>query len=280
MREGGAAPDFFLARVAARQHGVVTTAQLAAVGIEKSAVSRRVAAGRLHRVYRGVYAVGHTALASEGRWLAAVLACGGGAVLSHRSAAELWELLPSRPGPVDVTVPTANGRTRRPGVRLHRAPSLPVGATTRRNAIAVTTPARTIADLRRVTGTDDQRRALRQAEFLGLDLGDRGGAQSEPTRSGLERRFLGLCRRHRLPAPEVNAPIGPYEVDFLWQAQRLVVETDGYNAHRGRLAFEADRARDAALTLLGYTVVRFTHRQVVDEAPQVGRTLRALLAPS
>jgi very-short-patch-repair endonuclease len=280
MREGGAAPDSILARVAARQHGVVTTAQLAAVGIEKSAVSRRAAVGRLHRVYRGVYAVGHTALASEGRWLAAVLAYGGGAVLSHRSAAELWELLPSRPGPVDVTIPTSNGRTLRPGIRLHRAPSLPVGATTRRNAIAVTTPARTIADLRRVTGTDDQRRALRQAEFLGLDLGDRGGAQPEPTRSALERRFLRLCRRHRLPAPEVNVPIGPYEVDFLWQPQRLVVETDGYNAHRGRLAFEADRARDAALTLLGYTVVRFTHRQVVDEAPQVARTLRALLASS
>src|SRR5206468_3749619 len=178
-------------------------------------------AGRLHRVYRGVYAVGHTALGNEGRWMAAVLASGEGAVLSHRSATELWGLLEPRNGPVDITIPTAGGRRRRPGIRLHRFPSLPKAATTRHHGIAVTTPAQTIADLRRVASIDDVRRAIREAEFHRLDLGGEG-ADLDLTGSELERRFLGLCRRHRLPKPEVSVRVGRFEVDFLWRERRLI----------------------------------------------------------
>ena len=118
---------------------------------------------------------------------------------------------------------------------------------------------------------------MRQAEVLGLDLGVQG-VEADLTRSELERRFLRLCRRHRLPKPEINARLGPFIVDFLWRDRHLVVETDGYRFHRGRLAFEADRARDVELKLLGYTVVRFTHRQLVNDPSRVARTLRVFLA--
>lgn len=209
--------------------------------------------------------------------MAAVLAHGEGAVLSHRSAAELWRLFAPREGAVDVTVPSSGGRRRRPGIRLHRSPSLPIAATTRLRGIAVTTPARTIADLRRAVTADELRLAIRQAEFLGLDLGNEGGVELDLTRSPLERRFLRMCRRHRLPKPEVNTKIGFREVDFLWRDRRLIVETDGYGSHRGRVAFEDDRAKDVELKLLGYEVVRFTWRQVTDEPKAVATKLRALL---
>jgi very-short-patch-repair endonuclease len=180
-------------------------------------------------------------------------------------------------GPAHITIPTSGGRRRRPGIRLHRSPSLPTSATTRRNGIAVTTPARTIADLRRVASVDEVRRAIREGEFAGLDLGNGGGRDLDLTRSRLERRFLHLCRRHRLPRPEVNARVGPFEVDFLWRDTKLVVETDGWNSHGGRLAFEEDRARDVDLKLRGYEVIRFTYRQVMEQPGVVIEKLRALL---
>jgi very-short-patch-repair endonuclease len=207
--------------------------------------------------------------------MAAVLACGDGAALSHRSAAALWKLLPATRGVVDVTVPGTGGRRRRPGIRLHRSPLLTPAVSTLRSGIAVTTPARTLADLRRVAPPDELRRAIRQAEVLGLEIGGEEGV--DRSRSELEHLFLRLCRRHRLPPPEVNVRIGPFLVDFLWRDRRLIAETDGYRFHRGRTAFEDDRARDVELKLLGYEVVRFTHRQVMGEAGLVARTLRALL---
>jgi very-short-patch-repair endonuclease len=141
----------------------------------------------------------------------------------------------------------------------------------------VTTPARTIEDLRRTLSPQRLEAAVRRAEVLGLDIGELSG-EHEPTRSELEQAFLRICRRHRLPHPEVNALVGPFEVDFLWRGCELIVETDGYRFHRGRTAFESDRARDVELKLLGYEVVRFTYRQVVDDPGRVGRTLRTLLS--
>jgi very-short-patch-repair endonuclease len=178
--------------------------------------------------------------------MAAVLACGPGAVLSHRSAAELWALLVPGDGPIHVTVPTTAGRRRRPGLR----------------------------DLRRLVSAAVVRRATRQAEYLGLDLGE---TDTDRIRSELERSFLQLCRRHRLPAPEVNAPIGPYAVDFLWRPQRLVVETDGYAAHRGRQAFEDDRARELYLHGRGLRVRRFSDRQIEHRAGEVAAAVRVEL---
>jgi very-short-patch-repair endonuclease len=240
------AADERIARVAARQHGIVTAAQMYAAGLDRSAIRRRVAAGRLHQVFRGVYTVGHAGLGNEGRWMAAVLACGEGAVLSHRSAAELLKMLDPTDEAIHVSVPVAGGRRKRDGIRIHRIPSLPTAATTRRDGIAVTSPARTLVDLRSTVSRDEFRRAVRQAEFRRYSI-DAHLLNPDRTASELERLFLRLVRRHRLPDPEVNAQVGGLEVDFLWREQRLIVETDGYRYHRGSAAFEADRERDNRL---------------------------------
>jgi very-short-patch-repair endonuclease len=267
-RDGG------IARIATRQHGVITRAQLLSIGVLPSGISDRTAAGRLHRIHRGVYAVGHPNLSNEGRWMAAVLACGDRAVLSHDSAAALWKIRPAAPF-TDVTVAASSGRATRKGIRLHRSLSLSPADVTRRAGIPVTKPARTLEDLRRVLPTEKFAAALRQAEFLHLPLDDR--LTPDHTRSELEARFLALLRRHRLPQPEVNAPIDRFLVDFLWGPQRLIVELDGWESHRTRFAFEADRARDTRLKLLGYDVLRFTWRQVESEASEVAQTVRELL---
>lgn len=149
-----------------------------------------------------------------------------------------------------VTVPTYHGRAKRAGIKVHRSATLTRSDVTRRHNIPVTTYARTLRDL---------------------------GFGPEPTRSYLERCMVELCRRHGLPNPEVNVSVGPYKVDFLWRDQRLIVETDGYEGHSSRASFEADRARDVDLRLRGYTVIRFTYRQVTEEPRAVASSLRALL---
>jgi len=208
-----------------------------------------------------------------------------GAALSHRSAAAHWGLLPSADGPVDVSVPGNGGKAIRPGIRLHRSLLLLPAAVTLRGGIPVTTPVRTIADLRRAAGGDrrrglispkELRRAIRQADVLGLPIGDE--ETRDRTRSELERDFPRLCRRHRLPIPEVNVRVGPHLVDFLWRDRLLVVETDGYIYHRGRGAFEDDRVRDLALRGLGYEVVRLADRQLSEEPHRIASVLEACLA--
>ena len=258
--------------IAARQHGVATISQLRRDGLSEDAVLERVRTGRLHRVHRGVYAVGHPALSIEGRWMAAVLACGDTAALSHISAAALWRLLDPRNGPVHVSVPGDGGRRRRSGIRVHRLVSLRPDQITRTRGIPVTTSARTIADLRREVTPATLRRAIRQAEVLGLRTGL--DEVSALTRSELEDIFLRLCRRHRLPMPEVNVRIGRWEVDFLWRDRRLIVETDGYRYHRGPTAFEADHVRDLDLRAQGHDVLHLTYRQVTTAPSQVADILR------
>ena len=221
--------------------------------------------------------------------MAAVLACGGregpvaeDAFLSHMSAAALWGLLAPRGGPVDVSILGEKGRTRRPGLRIHRPRTLELEMTTRRNGIPVTDPRRTIGDLRRAKSglggatPKELRRAMRQAAVLGLGHVDKTPVTR--TRSDLEWRFLGLCRKAALPIPEVNVKIDRLEVDFLWRARRLVVETDGYRYHRGRIAHEDDHARDLRLAELGFRVLRFDESQLNNEAARVTALLRRELA--
>lgn len=209
--------------------------------------------------------------------MAAVLACGPGATLSHRSAGALWGMLRSSasPGPTHITVVGKAGRRPRRGIVVHRSRTLTPERTTQRLGITVTTPSRTLADLRRTLPREQFAAALRQAEFLRLPLD--GGLEPDRTRSELEARFLALSRRHRLPKPEVNVRVGPHTVDFLWRDRRLIVEVDGYRAHGTGSAFESDRARDVELRLLGYEVVRFTWRQLNDHPREVTGALRKLL---
>jgi hypothetical protein len=226
-------PDLAISLVAAGQEGLITTDQLIAARLDKSAINRRVRAGRLHRLYRGVYAVGHCNLSREARWLAAVFACGPGAVLSHRSAAACWGIRPQSRGPIEVTVPGTGGRSHRPGLRIHRSTCLKPSETTHADGIPLTTPSRTISDLRRILPADQLDAAIRRAEVLRLDIGVQPGYEPDLTRSELELRVLRICRKHRLPMPEVNARVGPYWVDFLWRDRQLVIEVDGFR-HHGR----------------------------------------------
>jgi len=279
-------PDAFIAGLAARQHGVVSTAQLRSAGISFPGINRRLETARLHRIHRGVYAVGHDRLSERGRWMAAVLACGDGAVLSHLSAAGLWGIRRrirrvSESGgrgesdPMHVTVPSTAGKKRRNGIALHRSSTLLARDRTRHDGIPVTRPSRTLADLEPLLSPAQFAAALREAEFLRLPIENR--FESDGARTELEHRMIALCRRHRLPQPGVNIRVDRYEVDFLWPGHSLVVEVDGWNSHRSRSAFEDDRARDARLKVLGYEVVRFTWRQVTRDRPGVAKTIRTLL---
>jgi predicted transcriptional regulator of viral defense system len=211
--------DTLIAELARRQHGVVEHDQLRALGLSDSAISWRVGRGRLHRLYRGVYAVGHTRLSAEGRRLAAVLACGTGAVLSHQTAAAQWGIRPSSSPVIHVTVPTTNGR-RRPGIRVHRTRSLLPTDATRHDGIPITTVGRTLLDLTSSLDAGSLRKAVERADSLKLfdakQLYERASpklrdaiarASSAHFNSPLESDFLALVVAHGIRRPEVNAQI-------------------------------------------------------------------------
>ena len=281
-----------LAALAARQHGVVSWWQLQAMEVTKAAVEHRLRVKRLHRVFRGVYAVGRADLTYRGRYLAAVLACGEGALLSHRSAADLWDLRKSDSRRVEVTV--GGGRHgRRPGIQTHRTRYLPKEHIAACDGIPCTASARTLVDLAGVVSASQLQRALERS--LTLDLfdgtaiakalrpGRRGTGtlrrlltqlnQPPPTRNELERRFLDIARSVHLPDPQINVPIGSYVVDSYWPDAGVVVETDGAETHANPFAFQRDRRRDLDLELAGLHVMRLGWRQVFYEPGRVGTAL-------
>ena len=291
-----------MARLAERQHGVVARRQLLELGIGRRAIGNRLSAGRLHPIHRGVYAVGHRIIPARGRWMAAVLAGGPGAVLSHRSAGSLWGMLRSARTVADVT--TVGRHRPRAGVRLHRS-RLPSDEVTSVDEIPVTSPPRTLLDLAAVLGAHALERAMEQAEALrltdSLRLDDvlmryprrpgtaalreilaRGYAASTVTRSKLEDRFLAFLDARGLPRPQVNVGIevrGRWmECDCVWRSHRLIVELDSRGFHGTGAAFERDRARDRALQASGWRVVRVTWRQLHDDGDRVAADLRELMA--
>jgi hypothetical protein len=297
-----ATADARVAGLAEAQHGVVCLAQLRDAGLGLGAINFRVRAGRLHRLHRGVFAVGHRRLSREGRWMAALLATGERAVLSHVSAAALWELRPTSAASIHVTVPTYAGRIRRPGIVAHRSRTLAATDVDERGGIAVTSVARTLVDVAGTLAPGPLERVVERSLTLRLfDLTSvraaidarptvRGATalarvitsiQDEPalTRSELEAMMRDVCAAHGIEPPEVNARVEGYEVDFLWRSRGLIVETDGGAHHGTRRAFEDDRAKDARLTALGYRIVRFTYRQLVYDRDVVVATLLRLLAP-
>jgi very-short-patch-repair endonuclease len=292
--------DRAVAELAARQHGVVGRAQLEALGLSGRMIFRRLERGALHPVHRGVYAVGHASLTSRGRLLAAVLCGGRGSVLSHRSAARLWNLRPWR-GRVEVTAPRSVER--RDGLVFHRS-TLPADEVTTRDGIPVTTVARTLLDLAACVPAAELERAAAAAEArrladhasLGALVerypGRRGiraarwlvgeaGASGE-TKSALEERFLRLLDRAGLQRPRLNATLEAggrlMEVDCLWADRRLVVELDGRAFHESRVGFDRDRDRDRVLAAAGWTVIRVTWRSLDRDRRAVVADLRTLLA--
>jgi len=289
-----------ISELAALQHGLVTRTQLVAAGLSSDAVQNRVRAKRLRPVHRGVYQVGPL-VSPHAREMAAVLACGPGTVVCHRSAAGLWRLLPARGDSALVEVLVSPRiRRRRPAVRAYRGHGLEADEATTVAGIPITTPSRTVLDLAGAVGSRDLERALARAEREGLtsrgellSLLDRhsgrpglavlrpllaDGAGPAFTRSEPEERLLGLIRKAQLPPPEVNGSVAGYEVDFLWRAERLVVEVDGFAFHSSRDRFESDRRRDGRLAARGYRVMRVTWRQITREPEALLARLAQALA--
>ena len=284
--------DEAIAALAECQHGVVARRQLIALGLGRRAIAHRLECGRLHLIHRGVYAVGHRVLSVRGRWMAAVLACREGAVLSHQSAAALWSIGGTARTRIDVTAP--RDLRPRPGLHPHRA-VLPADEITVLDGIPTTTPARTLLDLAAVVPRRTLERALDEAEILRLPgphtlldryPGRRGAANLRtllitsrsptPTRTELEDRFLTFVDDHGLPRPATNCVVDIYEVDAVWRDARLIVELDGFATHGTRRGFERDRARDRRLTVAGWRVIRLTWRHLAD-GEALARELRALL---
>jgi very-short-patch-repair endonuclease len=266
--------DRVIARLASAQHGVVERSQLLQAGVSAREIQRRCEAERLHRIHRGVYAVGHRVLTLHGHWMAAVLACGAGAALSHTTAAAAWDLRRAG-GVIHVTVPGRRGRKAPRGIRLHRSPTLTEADIEHYRGIPVTNVRRTIVDLARTESKDELERIVEEADrrnlvdFAALKFARSASLKAvlrnydpAPTRSEMERRFLRLCREHDLERPEVNAVIDGYLVDFVWRDARLIVEVDGYRYHRSPRKFESDREQDVTLAGKGWRTLRFTWRQI------------------
>jgi len=285
---------------ASQQHGVVTYRQLRRMGFSHEAIKRRIRVGEFHPLYRGVYAVGHTAMTRRGLLMAAVYACGEGAVASHWDAAELWGLSRNGGKTFHVTV-VAKGRKSRKGITLHQVRRLDRADWTEVDNVRVTSLARTFLDQAEVVNRRQLERQLETAERQQIfDLrAIKDTCRRNPGRHGipiliaavnelmpealhsreeLERLFLDFCREHNIPMPAVNVVVEGYSVDALWRAQRVVVELDSREFHLNRKAFEEDRRRDGALQIAGYRVLRITWRRLTQEPAGVASDILTLLA--
>jgi hypothetical protein len=280
--------------LARRQHGVLTRSDLLGLGYTPKAIKHRVRSGRLHPIVRGVYAVGRRHLSHEGRWMAAVLACGPGAALSHRSAAAHWGFGKEHKNYIDLSLRRAS-ESRLPGVRCHRRPSLPVSAITTRLSIPLTQPVQTFLDLATVAGPRTLERAINEADKRDVIDYDslRKALEDHPGEPGvrplrhildkhtfrlsddeLERLFRPLATAAGLPTPLTKVEVDEFEVDFFWPSLGLVVETDGWRYHRTPAAQTRDALRFQTHTAAGLTPLRFSHWQVKYEPRYVLNILR------
>lgn len=275
-----------------RQHGVITRAQLLERGYSTKAIRERLAGGRLHRLSPGIYAVGRPQLTPDGRFIAAVLACGPTAALSHFSAAGLWGIRPVRSGAIEVST-TSGAQRRRPGIRVHRRTALTEADITRHRGIRLTTPACTLVDLTPRLPPAEIEAAVNQADVLNLidpealreaveGLTRPGAAKLRTlldrrtftmTRSQLERRLLPIARAAGLPKPLTNVYVNDHEVDLYCPDLGLVVEADGLGYHRTPQQQAKDRVRDQDHAAAGLTPLRFTHGQIRYEPARVTETL-------
>jgi len=275
--------------LAGRQHGIVARRQLLALGFNPREIEHRVARGRLHLVMRGVYAVGWPHLTQKRRWMAAVLACGDGAILSHRSAAALWEIGAERRGAIDISV-MRRCELRRPGLHVRGRPTLAGAEIVSRNGIPVTSPTRTLVDIATELSPHGVERAVNEAdkrdlidpETLRSRLDDYAGQPGAPllrslldertfrlSDSDLEIFFRPIAASAKLPSPLTKQIVNGFEVDFFWPELGLVVETDGLRYHRTPSTQSRDARRDRAHVLAGMTPLRFTHYEIKYERTRV-----------
>jgi hypothetical protein len=288
-----------MAALADRQHGVFAVWQLSAAARDLNAIHYRKRTGRLRQLHHGVYAYGHRRLTADGHRLAAVLACGPTAVVSHVSAAAIWELIQTSQTRIDITVP-GTSRCSRKGIRVHRARRLRPEDVTTVNGVPVTTVTQTLLDVAAGLNRNRLRRAVEQADRSGvLNFGAlrhaiermparKGTAKLRTiladytgpvlTRSELERRFLELVEAAGLPKPLVNVKVAGFEVDFYWPQWRLVVELDSRAFHLDPRTFEGDRLRDARLQRARCRVLRLTDRRITGSPKAVIADIRALAA--
>ena len=286
-----------VARIASRSHGVVTRRQLLAAGVSEDEIDHRIAAGALLREYRGVYRVGHRAPSVEARYLAAVQACGEGALLSGQAAGHLWGLLKGAAPPPEVTAPTER---RIAGIRTRRTRTItPADATTCRG-IPITTVPFTLIALAAQLDAEELARACheagvrygttpRQVEQVLARRPNVPGARKlravlhgdvKVSLSKLEASFIALLREHELPLPQTNRPAGARRVDCRWPLQRLTVELDGYRYHSSRHAWEQDRRREREARARGDEFRRYTYGDVLESPRLMLGELRALLTAS
>jgi very-short-patch-repair endonuclease len=290
--------DEMIDLTASRQHGVLARRQLVAAGVPEYAIDHRIRRGRLRPIHRGVYGFGRLRTPHSVE-MAAVLAGGAGALLSHRSAASLWRQLPPRPAdaPVEVSTPGRHALSR-PGLQMHRIPPLRDDEATTLHGIPLTTSARTVLDLAMVLTPHELERALASALRHGLEEHQlrallarhprRAGAPCLRsllgegnlafTRSHAEEVFLATLDRGGLPKPETNVRVRGLEVDCLFRAARLIVEIDGFTYHSSPAATERDHHRDQVLYLAGYDVVRFTWKQLDQQPDRVLAKVAGALA--
>jgi hypothetical protein len=299
------AVDLAVSGLASEQQGLVTLEQAVERGMTSRMVHVRVRSGFLHPIFRGVFAVGHRPTSDEAWWLAAVLACGDGALLSHRSAAALWEIRGSAAASIDVTAHTRRGYAQR-GIAVHRATTIaPIDYDLRRG-VPVTSLPRTIVDLATVVSFGALEYAIHRAEaqrklkpahlheILARLPGKKGTAAVRAiigrphhdldalTRSLWERRFLAICRAHKVPEPRVNDWIaleiasGGLEVDFSWPRHRLVVEVDEDASHHTLRAKRNDPERDRALRTAGWRVARVAEKEFAQPSLVAEKVWRAL----
>ncbi len=280
-----------VARIAADNHGLITVSRLRTAGWLEAEIRRRVENGWLHRVHQGVYAVGHANLRAEARMLAAVLACGPGALLSHASAAWLWKLLPGHDGPIHVTTPGRRVRSR-PGIISHRSTTFDPRDRRAKDGIPITSPTATIvgiaaidaraaeealneALLHRLTSKDEVLRAIakggRRPGIKVMRQLERQMSGNDFSRREAEKILLRLIRTADLPPPRRNVKVSGFELDFYWPELRLNVETDGYQWHSTRTRLNRDRERDATLIAKGVHVLRFSFDQLKDRARTLAR---------
>jgi very-short-patch-repair endonuclease len=277
---------------------VLTRQDLLDLGFSAEAIKHRVSKGRLHPVFRGVYAVGRPHLEREGRWMAAVLACGPEAALSHRSAAALWGFGKEHADYVDVSV-MRSSEARIRGIRCHRRPTLPAAEITLRWGVPLTRPVQTFLDLVSVMGPRDLERAINEADKLDVIDADqlRHALDDHPGEMGvrplrrildkhtfrlsddeLERLFRSLAASAGLPVQLTKHVVNEFEVDFYWPDLGLVVETDGWRYHRTPSAQSRDALRFQVHVANGLTPLRFSHYQVKYEPAHVRRILRETAA--